>query len=109
MNRPFEFVIGEGQVIQGWEAGLQDMCQGEIRHLTVPSRWAYGENAYGANIPPRTTLNFFVTMISFERVPNAPRKENTFVIIDKNNDGLLSSDEVRFSTFILQDFSCLGA
>lgn len=94
MNRAFDFVLGEGQVIPGWEAGLLDMCQGETRHLTVPSRWAYGENAFGVNIPSRTTLYFFVSLLSFDKVPNAPRKDNTFIIIDKDSDGLLSSDEV---------------
>ena len=69
------------------------MCEGETRHLTIPSKWAYGENAFG-QFPSRTTLYFFVTVLSFESVPNAPVKDNTFITIDRNNDGKLSSDEV---------------
>jgi len=81
-------------MIPGFEGGILDMCEGEPRHLTIPSKWAYGENAFG-QFPSRTTLYFFITMISFESVPNAPNKDNTFITIDRNSDGKLSSDEVR--------------
>lgn len=36
-DQPFDFVLGRGQVIQGWDQGLQDMCVGEKRKLTIPS------------------------------------------------------------------------
>lgn len=94
METVFEFVLGEGQVIPGWEAGLQDMCVGEVRHLTVPPKYAYGTNGLGS-MPSRSTIYFFVKLIAFESVPGAPKKTNTFVVIDRNGDGLLSGDEVR--------------
>ena len=105
-KRPFEFVIGEKAMIPGFEGGILDMCEGELRHLTVPSRWAYGDNAFG-QFPPRTTLYFFVTVLSFEAVPNAPVKDNTFINIDRNNDGKLSSDEVGFSYFVHKSLNSL--
>lgn len=93
-NKPFEFVLGEGQVIQGWEAGLLDMCKGEVRHLSIPPMYAWGHGGMGG-IPSRVTLYFFVRLESFHAIADAPRKINTFAIIDVNQDGLLSRDEVR--------------
>ncbi|XP_066917710.1 uncharacterized protein [Clytia hemisphaerica] len=93
-KRPFEFVIGEKAMIPGFEGGILDMCEGEVRHLTVPSKWAYGDNAFG-QFPPRTTLYFFIHVLSFEHVTNAPVKDNTFLNIDHDGDDQLSSDEVR--------------
>lgn len=92
-RRPFEFVTGEKAMISGFEGGILDMCEGETRHLTVPSKWAYGDNAFG-QFPPRTTLYFFVTVLSFEHVANAPIKDNTFIHIDTDEDDKLSADEV---------------
>ena len=80
-------------MIAGFEGGILDMCEGELRHLTVPSKWAYGDNAFG-QFPPRTTLYFFVHVLSFEHVTNAPVKDNTFLSIDHDGDDQLSSDEV---------------
>jgi len=94
MNEPLEFVIGENAVIGGFEIGLQDMCVGEVRHLTVPTKFAYGTNGLG-NLPSRTTLYFFVTLLSFETVPNGPAKSNVFKQIDADKDQLLSPDEVQ--------------
>ena len=93
-SKPFEFVLGEGQVIQGWEAGLLDMCKGELRQLSVPPKYAWGTGGLGG-IPSRTTLYFVIRLESFHPIADAPRKINTFVIIDVNQDGLLSRDEVR--------------
>lgn len=93
-TEPLEFVIGEGAVIGGFEVGLQDMCAGEERHLTVPPKYAYGTNGLG-NLPSRVTLYFFVKLISFETIPNAPILPNVFKEIDSNVDLLLSPDEVK--------------
>ena len=54
-NEPFEFLLGAGQVIAGWDQGLVDMCIGEQRRLTVPPTLAYGSRAIG-KIPAMSTL-----------------------------------------------------
>ena len=41
-NSPFEFNLGRGEVIQGWDRGLSNMCVGEKRKLTIPSDLGYG-------------------------------------------------------------------
>jgi len=41
-NQPFDFTLGAGQVIQGWDKGLVDMCVGEKRKLTIPPHMGYG-------------------------------------------------------------------
>jgi FKBP-type peptidyl-prolyl cis-trans isomerase len=51
---PFDFVLGQGRVIQGWELGLMDMCKGEKRVLTIPADLGYGNSGAGADIPPGT-------------------------------------------------------
>ena len=60
---PFDFTIGEGQVIQGWEKGLLDMKVGEKRILTIPSEMGYGAQGAGGIIPPNATLIFEVELM----------------------------------------------
>lgn len=91
-------MTGEKAMIPGFEGGILDMCEGETRHLTIPSKWAYGDNAFG-QFPPRTTLYFFITVVSFEHVADAPVKDNTFIHIDADEDDKLSSDEVKYFSY----------
>ena len=93
MEHPLIFVLGEGQVIPGFDAGLYDMCVGEWRYLSIPPKFAYGDQGLGA-LPSRTTLHFHVNLIGMESVPNAPSKPNIFKNIDANTDELLDKDEV---------------
>jgi FKBP-type peptidyl-prolyl cis-trans isomerase len=57
-GKPFEFTIGKGQVIKGWDQGLLDMCVGEGRKLTIPPGLAYGSHANNA-IPGGSTLSMY--------------------------------------------------
>lgn len=64
-NQPFEFKLGEGRVIPGWEKGVEGMKVGEIRKLTIPYNLAYGEQGQGP-IPPKATLIFEVELLSIK-------------------------------------------
>ncbi len=63
-NEPFQFVLGVGQVIPGWDEGLQLMSKGEKAVLYIPYYLAYGDRGAGA-IPPFATLMFEVELIDF--------------------------------------------
>ena len=64
-GRPFEFKLGAGQVIRGWDEGVAGMKAGEKRKLTIPSNIGYGSRGAGGVIPPNATLIFDVQMVSF--------------------------------------------
>ncbi|KAI8865906.1 hypothetical protein GQ42DRAFT_181644 [Ramicandelaber brevisporus] len=57
-GQPFQFTIGKGQVIQGWDQGLLDMAVGEKRKLTIPYNMAYGDRGFPPVIPAKATLVF---------------------------------------------------
>ena len=77
-NKPFQFTLGVGQVIAGWDEGLLGMCVGETRTLVIPPRFAesiiivlnkqfsslaYGEEGVGSVIPSCSTLVFEVELL----------------------------------------------
>lgn len=62
-GRPFQFVIGSGRVIKGWDQGLMGMKEGGQRTLFVPSQLAYGERQMGQFIKPHSNLIFHVELI----------------------------------------------
>jgi peptidylprolyl isomerase len=61
---PFEFKLGKGQVIPGWDAGVAGMRVGGRRKLTIPSAMAYGARGAGAAIRPHEPLVFVVDLLS---------------------------------------------
>ena len=61
---PFQFILGAGQVIQGWEKGILGMKVGEKRKLTIPPELGYGSQGAGDGvIPPNATLYFEVELL----------------------------------------------
>ncbi len=62
----FQFQIGRGQVIKGWDLGVPCMLEGETRELIVAPDLAYGANGRGAAIPPNTTLIFTIELIALK-------------------------------------------
>lgn len=60
---PFEFTLGAGMVIKGWDEGVKGMKVGGIRELTIPSDLGYGERGAGNLIKPGATLHFEVELL----------------------------------------------
>jgi len=63
-GQPLEFVLGAGQLIQGWELGLVGMKEGGKRKLVVPASLGYGSRGAGGVIPPNVTLLFEIELVS---------------------------------------------
>merc|ERR1712093_337561 len=63
---PFDFTLGAGQVISGWDKGLLGMCIGEKRKLKIPSHMGYGDKGSGAKIPGGATLIFEVELLNIK-------------------------------------------
>lgn len=64
-GQPFKFILGAGQVIQGWEQGFAGMKVGGKRSLVIPANMAYGDRAIGA-IPAGSTLLFDVELLAVD-------------------------------------------
>lgn len=67
-KEPFSFRVGAGEVIQGWDIGVEGMKVGEQRKLTVPPELGYGSQTIGGGlIPPNSTLVFDVELIKIKK------------------------------------------
>ncbi|MEQ2206076.1 Peptidyl-prolyl cis-trans isomerase fkbp14 [Xenoophorus captivus] len=90
-KNPVWFTLGIREVLKGWDKGLQNMCAGERRKLTVPPSLAYGKEGQG-KIPPSSTLIFDIELME---IRNGPRSHESFRDMDLNDDWKLSRQEVK--------------
>jgi FK506-binding protein 14 len=89
----FDFQIGVGQVIRGWDEGIVGLCVGAKAKLIIPPEMGYGAQGAGGVIPGGATLNFDVEVVDISEGPPPP--PNFFDQIDLNKDGVLDKDEIE--------------
>jgi len=97
-GEPFRFTLGAGQVIPGWDMGVQGMKPGGKRKLKIPPALAYGQKGAGGVIPPNATLIFEIELVAltpppFVSISNsqlAARLESGIKLIDIFNEGCCS-------------------
>ena len=65
-GEPFQFVLGDGGVIPGWEEGLEGMKEGGRRQLVIPPELGYGAQGQPPDIPPDSTLVFVIDLVSID-------------------------------------------
>jgi FK506-binding protein 1 len=68
-HRPFEFVVGIGQVIKGWDVAIKKFSFGERSKVIVKAKYAYGNKGFPPSVPPNTDLIFDLELIKWWKRP----------------------------------------
>ncbi len=95
-GKPFSFVLGENQVIPGWDAALAGMQVGETRALLIPTGAAYSSNG-SAGIPPNASLEFTVTLLKITK-PTLQVSGSNGAIIKSGDNSPSIADGTDFGT-----------
>jgi len=90
-GQAFSFTIGAGQVIRGWEQGVEGMKVGEVRRLTIPPELGYGEAGAGGVIPPNATLVFEIELLEVG-MPVTLGEATSEDLIKAREDGVIIID-----------------
>lgn len=80
---PFEFTLGKGEVIKGWDQGVVGMKVGGKRKLTIPSKLGYGDDGSPPKIPGKATLVFDVELVEIVAPPSEKKEDDK----DKKKSG----------------------
>ncbi len=62
-GEPFEFTLGQREVIDGWDEGIKGMRVGGVRQLVIPASMGYAAHGSGENIPPNAALKFEIELL----------------------------------------------
>lgn len=91
----FDFKIGAGRVIKGWDEGLLGLCKGAKATLVIEPEKGYGASGAGGDIPGGATLNFDVEVVAISDKEEGGKEEpNLFADLDSNKDAKLTKEEV---------------
>ena len=69
-NKPFEFTVGKGEVIKGWDIIIKKMILGEKVKVLIPFNLGYGLKGIGNIIPPRSDLIFYIKLLKINNIEN---------------------------------------
>lgn len=72
-GQPFEFAVGTGAVIRGWDEGIMGMKEGGVRRLIIPPSLGYGMRRIGSDIPPNSTLIFEIELLEVDELNTLER------------------------------------